>query len=145
MANNYPTYLVHFNRNHDSKNGQFTYGDGDADGITNDHKNQRRDKVNAHHQKINQGFENAKKHSWALGGNAKEGDTQGYHRSKNFMDYPYYVDKSGRKHYYNTVYDLPYGDRGREYVHNIGKLLTLPVSSIIAGTYIADDIKSMNK
>ena len=33
----YPTYLAHFNRNHDSRNGQFTYGDGDADGITDDH------------------------------------------------------------------------------------------------------------
>lgn len=32
----YPTYLVHFNRNHDSKNGQFTYGDGDGDGKIND-------------------------------------------------------------------------------------------------------------
>ena len=29
---NYPTYLVHFNKNHDPKNGQFTFGDGDGDG-----------------------------------------------------------------------------------------------------------------
>lgn len=35
-------YLVHFNQNHDKK-GRFTYGDGDGDGITNDHANQRRD------------------------------------------------------------------------------------------------------
>lgn len=33
----YPTYLVHFNQNHDKRNGQFTYGDGDGDGISNDH------------------------------------------------------------------------------------------------------------
>lgn len=26
------TYLVHFNKNHNPKNGQFTYGDGDGDG-----------------------------------------------------------------------------------------------------------------
>lgn len=28
--------LIHFNRNHDSSNGQFTFGDGDGDGKTND-------------------------------------------------------------------------------------------------------------
>lgn len=28
----YPDYLVHFNKNHSSKTGQFTYGDGDSDG-----------------------------------------------------------------------------------------------------------------
>lgn len=33
-------YLVHFNKNHSPKNGQFTNGDGDGDGILNDHKNQ---------------------------------------------------------------------------------------------------------
>lgn len=36
------SYLMHFNRNHSSKNGQFTSGDGDGDGILNDNKNQRR-------------------------------------------------------------------------------------------------------
>lgn len=33
----YPTYLIHFNKNHSSKNGQFTFGDGDGDGIRDDH------------------------------------------------------------------------------------------------------------
>lgn len=33
--------LRHFNWNHDPSNGQFTYGDGDRDGIVNDHLNQR--------------------------------------------------------------------------------------------------------
>lgn len=33
----YPDYLVHFNKNHSSKNGRFTSGDGDGDGIANDH------------------------------------------------------------------------------------------------------------
>ena len=32
-------YLIHFNKNHSSKNGQFTSGDGDGDGVVNDHKN----------------------------------------------------------------------------------------------------------
>ena len=36
----YPSYLVHFNRRHDPKTGMFTFGDGDGDGIRNDHANQ---------------------------------------------------------------------------------------------------------
>ena len=31
------SYLIHYNKNHSSKNGQFTSGDGDGDGIANDH------------------------------------------------------------------------------------------------------------
>lgn len=30
------SYLIHFNKNHDPKNGQFTFGDGDGDGQIND-------------------------------------------------------------------------------------------------------------
>lgn len=33
----YPNYLIHYNKNHSSKNGQFVSGDGDGDGIVNDH------------------------------------------------------------------------------------------------------------
>lgn len=33
----YPDYLIHYNKNHSAKNGQFTSGDGDGDGIANDH------------------------------------------------------------------------------------------------------------
>lgn len=35
----YPDYLVHFNRIHDPKTGKFSWGDGDGDGIRNDHAN----------------------------------------------------------------------------------------------------------
>lgn len=31
------SYLVHFNKNHSKANGQFISGDGDSDGIVNDH------------------------------------------------------------------------------------------------------------
>lgn len=34
-------YLIHYNKNHSTKNGQFISGDGDGDGIPNDHKNQK--------------------------------------------------------------------------------------------------------
>lgn len=30
-------YLMHFNKNHDPKNGRFTFGDGDNDGVVDDH------------------------------------------------------------------------------------------------------------
>lgn len=37
-------YLVHFNKNHSSKNGQFASGDGDGDGIADDHHNYAKNK-----------------------------------------------------------------------------------------------------
>lgn len=33
----YPDYLVHFNKNHSKKNGQFISGDGDGDGTADEH------------------------------------------------------------------------------------------------------------
>ena len=33
----YPDYLVHFNKLHSKKNGQFVSGDGDSDGIADEH------------------------------------------------------------------------------------------------------------
>ena len=38
----YPDYLVHYNKNHSKSNGQFVSGDGDGDGVTNDHANQKK-------------------------------------------------------------------------------------------------------
>ena len=37
----YLDYLIHYNKNHNPKNGQFTSGDGDGDGIVDDHHNYR--------------------------------------------------------------------------------------------------------
>lgn len=33
-------YLIHYNKNHSKANGQFISGDGDGDGVVNDHANQ---------------------------------------------------------------------------------------------------------
>ena len=33
----YPSYLIHFNKNHSKANGQFTSGDGDGDGRGDEH------------------------------------------------------------------------------------------------------------
>ena len=38
----YPTYLIHFNKLHSKKNGQFISGDGDGDGVVNDHASQKK-------------------------------------------------------------------------------------------------------
>ena len=40
----YPSYLIHYNKNHSSKNGRFVSGDGDGDGISDDHHNYARNK-----------------------------------------------------------------------------------------------------
>lgn len=37
-------YLIHFNGNHSRRNGQFINGDGDNDGIVDDHHNYSRNK-----------------------------------------------------------------------------------------------------
>lgn len=58
------TYLMHFNKNHSKANGQFVSGDGDGDGIANDHANQRKEKssgqnlrntINANKKKLRTG------------------------------------------------------------------------------------------
>lgn len=41
------SYLIHYNKNHSKANGQFTSGDGDGDGIANDHANQRKSQSSA--------------------------------------------------------------------------------------------------
>lgn len=38
----YPSYLIHYNKNHSKTNGQFVSGDGDGDGVVNDHANQKK-------------------------------------------------------------------------------------------------------
>lgn len=38
-------YLIHYNKNHSKKNGQFVSGDGDSDGIVDDHHNYSKNKV----------------------------------------------------------------------------------------------------
>lgn len=38
-------YLVHYNKNHSKTNGQFISGDGDSDGVVDDHHNYKKNKV----------------------------------------------------------------------------------------------------
>lgn len=56
MSTQYPNYLIHFNKNHSKANGQFVSGDGDGDGIANDHANDRKKKTAAtYNEKIAKG------------------------------------------------------------------------------------------
>lgn len=41
---NSSAFICHFNGNHSSKSGQFTSGDGDKDGVVDDHHNYARNK-----------------------------------------------------------------------------------------------------
>ena len=132
-------YLIHYNKNHSKTNGQFISGDGDGDGIANDHANQRKMSRN---EKANAKFESGKESFWNKGGRARNGETQGFYRAKNFLDYPYYIDSKGGKHYYNNVFDLPDGEKGRAYLQNLGKLLLLPVAEVYAIKTMVGDYKS---
>lgn len=42
--NNDHNYLAHFNKNHSKANGQFISGDGDGDGVVDDHHNYAQNK-----------------------------------------------------------------------------------------------------
>lgn len=55
----YPTYLVHFNKNHSSKDGRFTSGDGDGDGIVNDHANRSKNGSGSRGKKVDPTVNNA--------------------------------------------------------------------------------------
>lgn len=49
----YPDYLVHYNKNHSKVNGQFVSGDGDGDGVVNDHAQRSEGKQKKKHAKRN--------------------------------------------------------------------------------------------
>jgi len=51
----YGNYLVHFNHNHSRKNGQFTSGDGDGDGVVDDHHNYSKNKVSGETKSVSTG------------------------------------------------------------------------------------------
>lgn len=55
----YPDYLVHYNKNHSKKNGQFVSGDGDGDGVVNDHANQKKQLTPEEQKK-----KHAKRNAW---------------------------------------------------------------------------------
>ena len=68
----YTTYLIHFNQNHSSKNGQFTFGDGDGDGVRNDHANARKNPDNRSSSSRNSG--SSKGGSLSIKGKSFAGD-----------------------------------------------------------------------
>lgn len=103
----YPDYLIHFNKNHSSKNGQFISGDGDGDGVVNDNKNQKKGQYSAK-------IENYKK------GNA-------------FHD-AYYIDKRGNKRSYQSYKEMPVDVQNAERARAKGKQIAKKVGTIAIST-----------
>jgi hypothetical protein len=54
----YPNYLIHFNKNHSSSSGQFISGDGDGDGVLDDHHNYEKNKYIKNNWAIRKGYQN---------------------------------------------------------------------------------------
>ena len=63
----YPSYLIHYNKNHSKANGQFVSGDGDGDGVVNDHANQKKQLTPEEKKK------RAKRNAWIAVGAAAAG------------------------------------------------------------------------
>lgn len=117
-------YLMHFNGNHSSKNGQFVSGDGDKDGVVDDHHNYARNK--------NKGMKGDRsyKEGTALKGNThykgfttskvyktKKGKDVVYVSPNNLMRNGYWADaKTGKKSISRTLFrSAPLESRGKEY------------------------------
>lgn len=125
----YPDYLVHFNKNHNPKNGQFAPGDGDGDGQINDNVNRKRGGV------------------WSA-------KIENYHKGTMFRK-PYYIDKNGNKRTYDTYKDMPYDAqekekalaKGKDFAKDVGKvvLTTVAVAAVTAGTlYVRSKLNEQN-
>jgi len=101
-------YLCHYNKNHDPKNGRFTYGDGNGDGIsgTKTPKNQNDKKVEYNKDGHKKGVYSAK--------------IENYHPGTAFSD-PYYIDKNGRKRSYTSYKDMPVEAQAAEKARAEGK------------------------
>ena len=97
----YPDYLVHFNKNHSKTNGQFVSGDGDGDGVVNDHANQ-------------------KKGPWSA-------KIDNYHKGTIFKD-PYYIDKQGKKRSYMSYKEMPVEAQEAERARAKGKQVVKKVA-----------------
>lgn len=101
----YPSYLIHFNKNHSSKNGQFISGDGDGDGEINDGK-----KKGQYSAKI-----------------------ENFHKGNMFKD-PYYVDKRGNKRSYQSYKEMPVEVQAAERARAKGKQTAKKVAGIVVST-----------
>jgi hypothetical protein len=107
----YPDYLVHYNKNHSSKTGQFAPGDGDGDGVSNDHANQR--KKGQYSAKI-----------------------ENYHKGNAFHE-AYYIDKNGNKRSYMSYKEMPVDAQNAERARNKGKQVAKKVAGIAISTVSA--------
>lgn len=107
------SYLIHYNKNHSSKDGRFVSGDGDGDGQMNDNANRSKKK----------GVYSAK--------------IDNYHKGTLFND-PYYVDKKGKKRSYMSYKEMPVEAqrrekalvKGKEFASKAGKMVTTTLTAV---------------
>lgn len=106
----YPSYLIHYNKNHSKANGQFVSGDGDGDGIVNDAQyNKDGHKKGVYSAKID---------------NYKKGNA--------FRD-PYYIDKQGKKRSYQSYKEMPVEVQNAERARAKGKQFAKKAGAIVLG------------
>ena len=124
-------YLVHFNSNHSPKNGQFIRGDGDKDGIVDDHGHRRKGVVTSSSR--NRTF---KERESIPGKTIRIGDTKGY------------VSGSSRNITYKERESIP-GKittiRNRDFVKsNIGKSSNANSAYTVKGSNYVTSVKNVS-
>lgn len=95
-------YLIHYNKNHNPKNGQFAPGDGNGDGIVGTKK---------------KGQYSAK--------------IENYHKGNMFRN-PYYIDKRGNKRSYMSYKEMPVDAQAAEIARANGKKTVKKVAGTVA-------------
>lgn len=148
-------YLAHFNKNHSSKNGQFTSGDGDGDGIVNDHNyrvsqksrkdaisnttnymissnNTKRNKIlDKYYDPKNKKAQDFKKNiDDAFNKAAKE-----YKKSKDINKVAKIIDNALKDSPYDfSITDTKYTDNGEKYIHFLFETYSKKNTYSISGT-----------
>jgi hypothetical protein len=110
-------YLIHYNKNHNPKNGQFAPGDGNGDGIIN------RQTHNADGRK--KGIYSAK--------------IENYKKGTLFRK-PYYIDKNGNKRSYESYNDMPVDAQNKERALAKGKKVAKTVGGVVLSTVAASAV-----
>ena len=119
-------YLIHYNKNHSPKNGQFVSGDGDGDGIVNDQHHKKESKV--YSAKI-----------------------KNYKKGNAFRD-PYYIDKNGNKRSYMSYKEMPVEvqaaektrAKGKQFAKKLGGLTLSAVGAAAVTITVGKLIKMAN-
>ena len=107
-------YLIHYNKNHSAKNGQFISGDGDGDGIVNDHAHKNRESIKP------VGEKDGKYTMTSYTVKNKAGINLRYVSPNNLMRSGYWIDAdTGKKASFGNQWKVPHEfvskERGKSY------------------------------